>query len=72
MQKKQGKESNIDHSKSKKKTECLLCKRKQEDYGTQVMCVEVSKSGMLCTRPTEHKGQHVACSVSEHDMERWD
>ncbi len=54
------------------KSECKYCLRETTEYGKKIMCPEVSMQGNLCTRPTGHDGQHVACGTLAHEYEKWD
>lgn len=48
------------------KTECSICARTDEG----AMCGEIFH-GYKCTRPERHEGEHVACALWSHDLERW-
>ena len=55
-------------NKTEKKKECRFCVK----GNNEVMCEwSSSQSGLFCTRKSGHPGQHVACGIYRHDMERW-
>lgn len=33
--------------------------------------VQNTTSGFFCTRPKGHKGNHIACCPSMHNLDRW-
>ena len=54
-------------NKTEKKKECRFCVRPDAPW----CACSSSQSGLFCTRKPGHPGQHVACGIYRHDMERW-
>lgn len=53
--------------KRERKVECILCENSDN------MCISENEDGVMeCTRIKGHKGEHIACGPTMHDLKRWE
>lgn len=57
--------------KDRRKDKSYLLECKGECDVNRIPCLAQSEHGFGCTRTEHHKGNHVACSFEEHDLEVW-